>query len=186
MKKFLFLILFTQIFFTSSSYSQSKTNLGLTGGIGFPVAAKDFKDNYNISFNAGFHHEWTVGKKTVLGWEFNLAHFIPVKDEKDPVQTGGVLFFMKFQDNAALKNDIQFFLKGGAGFGIAADGSPGGHPSLPPFALTFITGGGANYMLSGGDKIFAETSYRYYLTGSKSQHYNSVNLNFGYSFCLSK
>lgn len=184
MKKFISFYLLIQFFFITNSYSQ--VNLGFTGGFGFPVAAEDFKDNYKMSLNAGLQHEWTAGKSSALGWEFNLAHFIPAKEELDPVQAIGILFFIKFQDNTMREKDFQYFFRGGAGFGLTPDGKTGGHPSFPPFALTFTGSGGANYILPGGDKIFAETTYRIYLTGAKSKTYNSVNFNIGYSFCLTR
>lgn len=181
---------FLFIFFLLPSllFSQGvhKTNLGLTIGSGIPVAAKDFSDNYSLSFNAGFHHEWTMGKPLTMGWEFNVAHFIPSKIEKDPVQTVAAIFFVKLQDNLVMPEDYQFYFKGGFGGGVVGDGAPGGHPTLPLFSLVYTIAAGTNYILKNDDKIFVDLNFRNNYIGKKSEYYNSVNLNFGYSFCMNK
>ena len=185
MKKIILLFLFIFLLFTFlPSVIFSQVNLGFTGGIGLPIASKEFKENFSPIVNAGFHREGVVGNAVTLGWELNLAHCFPTKQENDPAQLFSGLFYSKLQDNKAMRDDLQFFLKGGAGLGVAADGRAGGHPSFPMFALTFLGGAGANYMLKGGDKIFAETSFKSFYTGTKSNYYHGIYLNVGYSFCL--
>jgi len=174
------------IFILSTSLSsQAQTSLGFSAGINIPTANAYFRDNYNVSFNAGMHHEWVLAKPTSMGWEFTFASYTPKYEKLDPVQTGGFLAYLKLQDNTMRADEFQIFVKGGAGLGFAADGKPGGHPSFPPFAIALVSGAGANYILPDRHKIFLETDYRQYI-GGKQGYYHGVFLNAGFSFDLQK
>ena len=176
------------IFFPLSLFSQgvdnlSQTNVGFTGGIGIP-ASDHLKNNYGISFNAGFHHEWILGRPTTMGWEFNFTHFAPKRVEFDPIQGGGASGYIKIQNNLLKQNDIQPFAKLGTGIGFLVDGDLGGHPKGIPLAVLFSAGGGANYLLSHGNKLFAEANYRYYMGGHQTRRYAAISFNIGISFKL--
>jgi hypothetical protein len=177
-------ILFVIIFLPSLLFAQSinKHHLGFTAGGNFLALSDNFRENYSLGVNAGFHHEWMANEDLSLSWEFNLQHCFPDKQELDPMQFGAVQFFTKFQNNN-LQKDLQLFIKGGGGLAGIGKNNAGGHPGGFPIAIAFTGGSGANYILNNGDKIFTEISYRGFYAGTV---YSSVSLNLGYSFWMNK
>lgn len=152
-------------FLPSIIFSQGvyKTNIGFTAGANIPVASSQFTDNYKASYNVGFHVEHTTGKIIALGGEFNYSRFAPAGENTNAMKFGSVKFIMKVQDNTLHKNDVQFFLKGGAGLSfVGHDNLKPQHGGYIPLTYTYTAAAGGNYLIGGGNKLFAETSCRFF------------------------
>ncbi len=187
-KKILAAILFFTsvcVFRSSEAFAQSSSShLIITGGTNFLLSKQKFGSENVAGYNFGIYFERSSGSSKAIGGEINYSRYPAKIRGGNIIGIVGLMAYIKLQDNSIIgENNIQPYFKGGAGFGIIGDKQSAGHPAFPLPGLAFSTGGGANYLLSEGRKIFIESSYRYFPTFN-DKHYHSVFINAGLSIIL--
>jgi hypothetical protein len=177
MKKILFVfILFPVLVF---GQTRNKSFLVLSGGMNFRTSEVLIYNNKN-GFTADISFERTAGSSLAWGIGLEISGFPGSSEIKDTRSRGTLGGMIKVQDNSVMADELQPFVKGGAGFSIV--GKRGGHQNFPGGGFTYFAGAGLNYMTDKHVKLFLESGYR--TTPFYQESYSNIYLNLGISLDL--
>ncbi|MBS1494780.1 MAG: hypothetical protein JST55_14790 [Bacteroidetes bacterium] len=182
------LIIFINIIIPSFVFSQGvdKTNMGFMFGLNVPISWGNLNGNYKSGWNFDMNFEHTVSNSIVLGGALDMSNqpgsyteqLQTISYTKDvSMKFVSLDGYIKLQNNLAMENEWQFFLKAGGGFFVNTYGK-----ELGGGGYTILFGPGLNNMLGRKGKITSGIEYR--INNFEKDPVTQLQFKIGFSFCL--